>query len=391
VCALFNDDVLIPANVKSGKALEDARLYVGGGCQENVLQNTEINSRCSLYLNLSKALHKGLFSETAQTFNHFSDRPIEPLDQCVDFEHFYGMYFTNLKAIVHYFVERRNVSEAMGYEYNPCPLLSGTISDCIENARDMTEGGCRYSNGAVNFIGIATLIDSLYAIKHLVYEKEMLSIDELKRMLSDNFEGHESTRAYIINRIPKYGQDTEEVMAFSARVFTDIARMTEGERNSRGGGYEPSVMTFRSNINMGSKTDATPDGRLRGAPLSVGMTPSLLSESGVVPITGVLNTVANLDLEQYPQVAILDFKLPLSSTNAASHEALVSVLRTFLARGGSVLQPNIVSQRMLVEAKQDPAKYPDLIVRVSGFSAYFKALGEGTQDEVIRRAVVEYC
>jgi len=390
VCALFNDDVLIPANVKSGKATEDARLYVGGGCQENILQNTEIHNRCSIYINMSKTLHMGLFPERARSFNNFSDISIKPLEHCSSFDDFYRTYLQNLKTVVHYFIARRNVSEALGYEYNPCPLLSSTLSDCIEKAKDMMEGGCRYSYGAINFIGIGTLIDSLYAIKHLIFDKQMISFKELMQILTDNFEGHEEMQAYILNRIPKYGQDSEEIMSFSSKVFRDIAQLTEGERNARGGYYEPSVMTFRSNIHLGSKTDATPDGREKGAPLSVGMTPSFLRDSGTVPVTGIFNTIKKIDLSDYPQVAILDFKLPLSSKSISSHDAFVSVLKIFLTYGGSVLQPNLISQQTLIEARQDPDKHPDLIVRVSGFSAYFNALGEGTQDEMIRRAEVQY-
>jgi len=386
--AIFNDDVVIPANISMGKSPEDCRLYVGGGCQENVLENTEVNSRATIYLNLMHVFLMGLFPEKWHFFAERENSVLESYHNCDTFDHFYEIFLQNLEMVVNAHIDERNRTEAEGWRYNPCPVHSSTIDDCIEKGLDMMEGGARYSYGSVSLTGIGTLIDSLFAIRESVYNRNVISLKELQEMLKQNFEGDEAFRLFLANRIPKFGQDDPAILSFSSRVFTDLADVSSGKPNSRGGHYEASLFSFRSFVNFGNKTEATPDGRKAGEHLSPGMSPSLLALGQKCSLSQVISAIGPLYLEQYPVVAVLDVKLP-ASRGGFDPAPIVSVIKRFLQVGGSVLQVNCIDQEILEEAKKHPELHRDLIVRVSGYSSYFHILSEQIQDEIITRTVTD--
>ena len=383
---IYNDDVVIEANVKMGKAREDCRLYVGGGCQENVLENTEINSRATMYLNLAQVFLMGFFPDEWSAFTKREDLKLATYEDCAGFEDLYEAFLRNLEAVVDAHIDQRNRTEAEGLRYNPCPMHSSTMSDCIAKGLDMMEGGARYSFGSISLTGIGTLIDSLFAVSKAVYEESQVPLAQLKGMLETDFEGEEAYRQYLRHRVPKFGQDGADIRAFSARVFSDVARVSSGRSNSRGGRYEASLFAFRSFANLGAQTGATPDGRRASEHLSPGMSPSPIALGKACSIGQVLSSLEPLDLTLFPVVAVLDVKLPASSTYRP--DLLVPVIRRFVACGGSVLQVNAVDPEALLEAREHPERHPDLVVRVSGYSAYFSTLPPAVQDEVIERTLV---
>ncbi|MBC8236427.1 hypothetical protein H8E77_43325 [bacterium] len=403
---IFNDDVIIEANVKMGKALEDCRLYVGGGCQENVLENTEINSRATIYLNLLQVFLMGFFPEKWTFFTEREATRLESYEECDTFEAFYQAYLQNLEMVVDAYINQRNLSEKEGWRFSPCPLHSATISDCIENAKDMMAGGARYSFGSVSLTGVGTLVDSLFAIREMVYEQKQndtelsemkvsaiqskqVSLTRFKEILATNFEGEEAFRQYLIHRVAKFGQEDHAIQQFSARVFADLARVSSGQANSRGGRYEASLFAFRSFTSFGTMTGATPDGRKAGEYLSQSMSPSVLSLGQQCDIGQVLSALEPLNLTLYPVTAVLDVKLPAFDDGYGT-EVIVPVIKRFLHNGGSVLQVNSVDPEVLLEARKHPQRHPDLVVRVTGYSAYFNTLPEAVQDEVIERTLVTH-
>jgi formate C-acetyltransferase len=367
-----------------GKALEDARLYVGGGCQENVLQNTEINSRASIYLNLAHVLLMGFFPERWAPYTDAAGIHPQTYEGAEDFEEFRGRFLANLEAVVNDHIEVRNATEREGWWWNPCPLHSSTLDDCIENAKDMMAGGTRYAGASVSLIGVGTLVDSLRAIEQLVFEEQRVSLAELAAGLESDFAGQEPLRQYALNRVPKYGSEDGASGEFAARVFADLARIASGQPNTRGGRYEASVFAYRSFVGMGRHTGATPDGRRAGEPLSPGMGPSPLALRGGMPLLDTLAAIDPVDLAAYPVAAVLDAKLPWTA-EGVKPEAIVAVLRYFMGVGGSVLQLNVVDPAALLDARKHPERHGDLVVRVSGYSARFTTLPHHIQNEIIQR------
>jgi len=385
---IFNDDVIIEANRKMGKALEDCRLYVGGGCQENVLENTEINSRATIYLNLLHVLLMGFSPEGWRFLTERDGVRIRTYHDAQPFERFYETFLENLKAVTEAHIAQRNATEALGAQFNPCPLHSATLDDCVENAEDMMEGGARYSYGSVALTGIGTLIDSLFAVREVVFRQKRISLRQLGDVMRSNFEGEEAFRQYLVHRVSKFGRQDEAIRAFSAEAFADLARVTSGQPNTRGGVYEASLFAFRSFVHFGHQTGATPDGRRAGEHLSAGMSPSVLSLGEKCSIGQVLSALEPLDLSVYPVVAVLDLKLPLG-TNGSGPEVIVPVIERFVRSGGSVVQINTVDPSILLAAREHPDRHPDLVVRVSGYSAYFSTLSEAVQTEIIDRTLAE--
>ncbi len=386
--ALFNDEVIIEANVKVGKAREDARLYVGGGCQENLLENTEINSRATIYLNLAHVLLMGFFPEQWAWFAEREGLVLERYEGTRSFADLYGAFLHNLATVVGTHIDQRNRTEAEGGQYNPCPLHSSTISDCLAKARDMMAGGARYSFGSVALTGVGTLVDSLFALKEVVWERGEASLERFRERLAADFAGEETFRQYLVNRVAKFGQEDEAIRTFSTRVFADLARVCSGQSNTRGGVYEASLFSFRTFAGMGVRTGATPDGRRAGDHLSPGMSPSLLALGERCGVAQVLRALEPLALTLYPVVAVLDVKIP-AVPGGCRAELLTPVIRRFLEIGGSVLQINCVDPALLIEAKAHPERHRDLVVRVSGYSSYFNTLPAEVQDEVIERTLVE--
>lgn len=385
--AILNDDIIIPANVKAGKVLEDARLYVGGGCQENVLENCEINSRATIYLNLLQIFLMGFFPEKWAFFLDRAAIKAVRYEHCSTFDELFTAFLDNLRAVAGAHIDERNRTEREGVQFNPCPLHSSMLDDCLAKHMDMMAGGCRYSQGSLSLTGIGTLVDSLFAVKTAVYDRRHVSLDSLRQMLETDYKNAENFRNILARKIGKFGQNDPDIKVFSGQVFAAVTQAVSGQPNTRGGCYEASLFSFRSFMGFGFKTGATPDGRRAGEPLSSGMSPSLVATGQKTSIGQILSALEPLDLTLYPVVAVLDVKLP-AARGGVSPEIVVPVIRRFLASGGSVLQINCVDQEMLQAAREHPDQHPDLIVRVSGYSSVFVRLGEAIQDEIIARAMV---
>ncbi len=378
VC-IFNDSVIIPANHKAGKALEDCRLYVGGGCQENVLAACEMNSRATIYMNALPALLCGWKDSSWDSFlNRFC--PEKPLFFAPDddFEQLYRKTLHNLRVHITAQVNMKNHTEAKGLRWCASPAHSALLQNCLEKGADMFAGGSKYASGSVSLTGIGTLIDSLLAIKWVVFEQKLMPLAAFITIVKDNFCGNEALRQQIITHAPKY-TCCAAANVFAARLLRDAAAAVKGLKNTRGGSYEASLFSFRSYTYLGTRLGATPDGRLAGEYLSAGMSPTLLAHTQA---TEILSALKELDLTDYPVVAVLDLKLP-----STSQQVMTALILQFLRYGGSVLQINIADQPTLLEAKAHPERHPDLVVRMSGFSARFAALSDTEKDEVIERTV----
>lgn len=383
---LMNDDVLITANVRQGKALADARMYVGVGCQENVLAGYEVSSRASVYLNMPKIFLAGLLEEPRAELSAAAGCMLEAARQDADDEEIYAVFKRNLAAVYQALVDQRNSTEQYSDEYAPSPVLSATVHDCIDKATDLMMGGARYSSASIAFDGIADMIDSLLALRQTVTEEKRFTLDQMKEMLRNNFAGHEKERQYLLNRTPKYGQDDERAHAMAKRVFAELAEIGRDCRNSRGGPYEPSLFSFTSNMSLGQQTGALPSGRKAGESLSSGMGPSHSARGRHCDLIDALEAIRPLDMTDYPVVAVENVKFPAGSHHK---EDAAPLIRRFVEVGGSVLQINCVDQEMLEAARKTPDQYRDLVVRVSGYSAFFVTLPQYIQDDIINRVKYE--
>ncbi len=381
VLSVFNDAVLIKAHTKRGKKLEDCRLYMAGGCQEPVVAN-EVNCRAYTYLNLPQMLSATIFPEDwAEVFAR-DGVVFPPAWTAGSFAVFYERFLHGFAMQILAFVNGYNHFGGQWTELSPFPLFSATMGDCIENALDITQGGARYNSDSFSMAGFGTLVDSLFAIRQVVYREKRVTMNKLREILRSDFAEEEDLRLYLLNKVPKYGQDNEEIRVFSARVLGDIAALVEGYPNARGGYFEASLFAFYTYDWLKEHSYATADGRHYGRMLSRGVNPS--ESTPHIDAATLLYSQKGLDYTNYPGGAILYMDLPLTKVKLQS-DAYSGILYVFLEDNGCILDFNVVDVDQLLEAQKDPEAHRNIIVRVCGYSAPFYSLPKFMQDEVIQR------
>ena len=363
-----NDDVLIPAKVKQGQAVEDARLYVGGGCHEIVLANTEVCTRADTWISLPRILQ-----ETLRTKQNAES-----------FEVFYQTALEDVQAYYNKIVALKNEGESHWCEYTPMPLYSSSITGSLESGKDITEGGAKYNTTALSLVAPATFIDSLYSVKQIVFDEKKLTLPQFAQIVYDNFENNEVLRQYILKRVPKHGTNDEQLNAFSAKVLEDLSQIA-GQTNARGGKYVPAFYPHDAYRKLGLRIGATPDGRLANQPLSRGISPSEFVETGS-PLD-IIHSLQQIDFTGYAESFVTEITLPNLENNEKSSQILVAIIRAFLDAEGSSLQFNLLNRDMLLAARKNPEQHKNLMVRVCGYSALYVALSEETQDEILQRAI----
>jgi formate C-acetyltransferase len=230
--------------------------------------------------------------------------------------------------------------------------------------------------------GFGTLVDSLFTIKNVVYGKKMLDLYEFTKITNRNFLNNEILRQYILNKIPKYGQDDPEIIEFASNVLKDLASCIHRYTNARNGYYEASLFSFYSYSWLKDYTGATFDGRMAGKSLSRGINPSE-STAGIDAAT-LIYTQRKMDYSKYPGGAVLYIDLPLTKSHIQS-EVYKNMILYFLQNNGCMMDFNVINKEQLLEAQREPESHKNINVRVCGYSAPFYLLDKAMQDEVIER------
>jgi len=383
VFALVNDDVLIPACVQAGKSEPEARLYVNGGCQETICEGVEHSAGAYYYFNMPRVLDLCLQPPAASPLRRPGDAEAAAphvIIDAADFEDFYGQFLAALKRAIAAGAEWRRAVTARWTEIHPCPLLSATLEGCIESARDYTAGGARHNPAGIALVGLATVVDSLHAVRRAVFEQRWLSLEELRGVLADDWRGREPLRARMIG-LGKFGCGDEEADALAGRFAGDLAAFVPTLTNERGGHFQASFFVYYQFADMAPRVRATPDGRRSGELLSQGVAPGRLRAPP--SLTDVFRGLSRIDMRGFPANAVLDAQLPAGG--GMTPGLFSAVLRTFANLGGATLQPNVVSVEALRRAQERPDEHRDLVVRIAGLSARFVTLRRDVQNEVIRR------
>ena len=386
--ALLNDDVLIPACVRAGKTEREARLYVNGGCQETIVEGVEHSAGAYFYFNMPRILDLCLqpYAADASPRSLPADARAllpQPITEVTTFDDFSAQV---LRALLSTMATGAAWARAVGtdyWRYHPCPFFSATLEGCIAHGKDYTQGGAKYNPSGIALCGLATMVDSLYAIRRAVFDDGWLSYVELQQALAANWSGYDELRARL-RRLPKYGQGDGEVDALAAWLMREFADGIRAMPNERGGHYQGSFFVYYAFSWFAPAVRATPDGRVAGELLSQGIAPHRTTASA--NITETIHTLSSLDFCDFPGNNVLDVQLPIGQ--AIAPETLTAVMRSFAQLGGPTLQPNSVDIAQLRDAQLHPEQHKALTVRISGLSAYFVTLNRDVQDEIIARAVV---
>ena len=385
--ALLNDDVLIAACLRAGKRLEEARLYVNGGCQETIVEGVEHSAGAFYYFNLARAFDlclRPIDREAGHDIFPAAEQHLPaPVTAAATFEEFYAAVRDGIQELVRLGADWVRDLGHQVPELQPCPLFSATLDGCIERGKDYTAGGARYNPSGICLVGFGTVVDSLAAIQRAVFEEGWLDLEELNRALADDWTGHEALRARLV-ALPKFGHDEAVTNALAGRLAADLARFARHLENERGDRFQPSLFVYYMFMRMGGQVRATPDGRHHGELLSQGVAPSRIRPPQ--HLTDVFRSLSHIDFTDLPGNSVLDVQLPTGG--AMQPDKLASTIRAFAAMKGPTLQLNCVTPESLRQAQLNPEQHRDLVVRICGLSAHFVALTTEVQDEIIDRAVM---
>ncbi|MDP3179694.1 MAG: glycyl radical protein [Spirochaetaceae bacterium] len=396
--AFNNDEIVVPGMLKLGVNLEDARDYSAIGCIEVAVPGKwGYRTTGMSFLNLMRVLLATLDdgkdaksgrcfrggTGTLETFGNFDDLMAAWKEQLA----YYAAASVGIDTAI----------DAALEELVPDILCSTFTDDCVARGKHIKEGGAVYDWVSGLQVGIANLGNSLAAIKKLVYEEGSVSPRELMAALESDFAGSEGEllRLRLLNQAPKYGNDDDYVDTLVVEAYGAYVGEMSKYRNTRHGrgpigcGYYPGTSSISANVPSGSVVSATPDGRRAWAPLAEGCSPT--QGTDVSGPTAVFKSIAKLPTMDIFGGVLLNQKLaPQMLANDGQRDKLIALLRTFFddLKGWHV-QYNIVSRETLIDAKKNPAKHRDLVVRVAGYSAYFNDLAAETQDDIIARTEQE--
>ncbi|HUT34342.1 MAG TPA: pyruvate formate lyase family protein [Planctomycetota bacterium] len=375
-----SDEQIVPALVRTGIAVEDARDFSLSGCHEVIVTGKAQMGAVEGFINLPKLLRRVLGLEptldgaaglaSLDTFEKLWAAVEDAMEFAVAGAHAFSLDRDRRQADI------------------PGGILTASLvtNDCVEACRGYTQGGARYNHCNWDAIGIVNLADALAAIRHLVYEEGTLTLAELADVLRADWQGHEPLRRRILNRLPHFGNDDAEPDALAARIIESLAAILARRTPFRGGQYTLGALAGGENmhIEFGRVTGATPDGRRAGEPLA----DSLAAAQGRDRrgVTAMLNSVASLPHHLLPTSTTVNVKLdPKLLESEAGIEKVAALIEAHFRSGGQQLQFNFYSREMLLEAKRCPEKHAGLMVRVAGYAAPFISLWDELQDEIIAR------
>lgn len=351
-----------------GVSAEDARHVIPYGCYEPAAEGTEIPSTCAGLLNLVKSIELVLDSDVRyDTFEEFYEAVVDKL-----------LYYTG--------VCMDTLAKYEGHYDSVCPsmIMSPTYASSRERGVDVYSGGAKYNNTSVVGAGMATLIDSLIAVKHAVYTDRLTTLDGLRSILRSNWADDPKLRLKICKMYPKFGNGNEEADSLARDIYTRFADHINGRKNGRGGVFRCGVFSVDWRFGMGKATGATPDGRYAGEPLSKNLTPSIGQDKNGV--TAYLNSLLELDGDKCPDGYVADVQLHCSAVGGdEGMAAFEGLLTSFMERGGFAVHFNVLDPETLKKAQEDPDSYKNLQVRLCGWNVLFNDLDKQQQDEFIYR------
>ena len=371
-----NDDYIVPMFERMGLRPEDARCYVGVGCEEVICRN-QVHSRAFIYLNMAQILlhtiaigrDPSAMNEDLQYIYQYGAFDIS------DFDALYASFLANLRSYIRTLTDTLAPFEKIHDKIQLEPLQSAFTADCIARGMDICQGGARYNNKTLSLVGFGTLCDSLLSLRAAYGEDRE---NELFDAVAANFDGQESLRQRIRNSDNRFGHSAE-ADDFAEKLSVDLGKVSYGIRNGRGIEWHTSLFTYYM-FHSWRNTPATPDGRLTGEDLSRQMNMASLPE-----LTTAAASMSRLTRADYNDVGMFDIAIPMGEGEQYL-ATMTDYIRTCIDMKIPVLQLNVVDKKMLMEERDHKGTHPDLIVRICGYSALFTVLSKDMQNEVIRRA-----
>ncbi len=376
---ILNDDAIVPAMVAAGVDADDAADYMCGGCMEISAQAKAGDLRFTMIHSIPKVVELLLTGGECLITGRRRSGFGPGLAGYASFEALYAAFEAELAREAGVAVRRLDIWGECVAERRPTFLISSLVHDCLETGLDLHEGGARYNDYGTAPVGIPNAADALYAVQRALFTDGLCTAEEMLAALRADFSGHELLHRALC-RLPRFGQEHAGADAMAGRVLQSVADAYAATRGRLGGRLLPMVFNFVWTPMVGGALGASPDGRRAGATVAHGLTPQASGMTG--GLTAAVNSCTSL-----PQCAIAGGATTMWDMDPAwaDEATLEAVIRAFVSRGGQIMQGNTTSVADLEAALERPADYPNLTVRVGGFSARFVGLDPAVQREIVTR------
>ena len=373
--AFYNTEAQITELINAGKSLEDARRGGSSGCVETGAWGNEAYILTG-YMNIPKIFQLTLFNG----FDEYSGKQLGlQLGYAKDFKNFDELWTAFKKQLKHFVdikIRGNNVIERLYAEEMPAPCLSVVTNDCISNAKDYNAGGARYNTNYIQGVGIGTVTDCVASVKYNVFDEKNFTMEELIDAMEHDFEGYDYIYSLVHDKTPKYGNDDDYADELMREIF-------DGRPNMKGGKYGIDMLPTTCHVYFGDVILATPNGRKAHKPVSEGISPEKSADTNGP--TAVIKSCAKMDHLATAGTLLNQKFTPNVVAGEAGLNNMASLVRSYFAMDGHHIQFNVVDRQTLIEAQKHPEDHKDLIVRVAGYSDFFRNLDKPLQDEIIER------
>ncbi len=369
IVSVYNEDVAIKALVDFGYPVEEARCYANDGCWEVIIPG--------------KTAFSYMPFDTLEILQHIiglndSSKPIP------EFESFDALYEAFQSELSRRIDAIHNHIDNVFSDGHPATLISMFIDGCIEKGRGYYDRGSRYVVLAPHAGGMADTCNSLFVLKKIVFDEKIISFEEFINILRNNWEGNEPLRKMIRNRFDFYGNDSDQADSMMQRLFDDYTDIVWQTPERNGVKRPAGISTFGREIGWRDHRKATAHGFKVGDLLATNFSPTPGTDK--YGPTGVIKSYCRMNFERLPNCGTLELKIhPTCIKDEDGLESMISLLKSFVDLGGFYLNIDIIDSDMLIDAQKNPDKYPNLAVRISGWSARFNTLSKEWQDMIIQR------
>ena len=383
--SMHNDLSVFKSLEKYGYAIEDVRDWSATGCVEPTLTGKHMGHTGSILMNIVAGLEMALNQGTHPLMNWQPGPATDPVETFNSFDTFFDAYKTQQQFLIDNAVELNNMLAQVHAEHRPTPLLSTFIEGSIEKATDVTEGGAKYNSSGTSNIGLADVTDSMMAIKKLVFDDKLVSFKKMKEAVDTNFENNPEILAMIRKNVPLFGSGNPEALDMANRITGFIHAAYSKHTNYRNGPYTTGFWSMSQHVAYGNLSGALPSGRIRGKAFTPGLTPHPAASKSFLDN---IRDVAQLESKNIDNNMAFNVKLIPDPTEKRENtiNTMHSYAKAYFDMGGMQMQFNVVTSDTLKDAMANPENYRNLLVRISGYNAYFTTLNRDMQIELIERA-----
>ncbi|MDJ0761959.1 MAG: pyruvate formate lyase family protein [Myxococcota bacterium] len=385
--SIHNDEAVMASLEVFNYPIEHLRDWSATGCVEPTLSGKHMGHTNCMMFNMVAALEMALNNGRHPLMRWDLGPQTGDINagDFKDYASFFSAFAQQFRFLAEQTCEYNNFLGQAHQAIRPTPLISALIAGPVKSGKDVTKGGALYNSSGTACIGLADITDSLMVIKKLVFEEKKISFGQLLTTVNTNFENNPALLAMVKHKVPLFGSGDNAALAIANQV-TELAHDTFWEQtNYRGGRYTAGFWSMSNHVAFGTLTGALPSGRLAGKAFTPGLTPEPHASKNILDN---MRDVAKLDHRHLNNNIAFNVKLVPAAQESHSRtvDNIYSYAKAYTDLGGMQMQLNVVSSETLKDAMAHPEDYQNLLVRISGYNAYFVTLNRDMQMELIERA-----